>query len=140
MATGEQAAQAAQNLIFTSRYMTVKHSWRGKYKRIFAIGPTCVATVNPTSLEITNTWPYSGNAEELFADIAPSPKAASEFVITLRKGKKTSTLTFQCDHRANLLTDVNKYRALFTTEGLSAGTFQVQKYHWSERKVDATLK
>lgn len=36
-------------------YYTTKHSWRGKYKRLFAITPDGVATFNPQNpTDITN--------------------------------------------------------------------------------------
>lgn len=40
-------------------YLVTKHSWKGKYKRILAIGKTGVATYNPDKFDVTNRWPYS---------------------------------------------------------------------------------
>lgn len=40
-------------------YLVTKHSWKGKYKRILAIGKTGVSTYNPDKFEVTNRWPYS---------------------------------------------------------------------------------
>lgn len=40
-------------------YLVTKHSWKGKYKRILAIGKTSIATYNPEKLDVTNRWPYS---------------------------------------------------------------------------------
>ena len=39
--------------------MVIKHSWKGKYKRVFSVGSTCITTYNPGSMEATNTWQYS---------------------------------------------------------------------------------
>lgn len=58
----------------------------------------------PSSLK----WPYSE-----FMDIAPSPKADNELVITVRKGKKSNTMTFICDQRADLLTATLSKSELF---------------------------
>eukprot|EP01147_Barroeca_monosierra_P008081 gene8081-757_t len=35
-------------------FYTTKHSWKGKYKRIFCIGKDCIATINPSNFEETN--------------------------------------------------------------------------------------
>lgn len=40
-------------------YLVTKHSWKGKYKRILAIGKTGISTYNPDKLDVTNRWPYS---------------------------------------------------------------------------------
>lgn len=42
----------------TTRYMVRKHSWRGKYNRLFCLTNTSVVTLNPSTLEVTNTWEY----------------------------------------------------------------------------------
>jgi hypothetical protein len=42
-----------------ARYVVVKHSWRGKYKRVLCITPTAVHTQNPEAhLAITNTFTF----------------------------------------------------------------------------------
>ena len=40
-------------------FMVTKHSWKGKYKRVFSVGTTSITTYNPSSMEATNTWNYS---------------------------------------------------------------------------------
>ena len=40
-------------------YLVTKHSWKGKYKRILAIGKTSISTYNPDKFDVTNRWPYS---------------------------------------------------------------------------------
>ena len=39
--------------------MVTKHSWKGKYKRVFSVGTTSITTYNPSSMEATNQWNYS---------------------------------------------------------------------------------
>ncbi|MEQ2208446.1 hypothetical protein XENOCAPTIV_000200 [Xenoophorus captivus] len=48
-------------------FYTTKHSWRGKYKRVFSVGTHGVTTYNPTTLEVTNqvSTNKSGLAETL---------------------------------------------------------------------------
>lgn len=53
-------------------------------------------------------WPYGE-----FMDIAPSAKADNELVITVRKGKKSNTMTFICDQRADLITATLSKSELF---------------------------
>lgn len=40
-------------------FLVTKHSWKGKYKRILAIGTAGVSTYNPEKLDVTNRWAYS---------------------------------------------------------------------------------
>lgn len=40
-------------------YLVTKHSWKGKYKRILAIGKTGIATYNPDKYDVTNRWLYA---------------------------------------------------------------------------------
>lgn len=40
-------------------FLVTKHSWKGKYKRILAIGTAGVSTYNPDKNDATNRWPYS---------------------------------------------------------------------------------
>ncbi|KAF4020599.1 hypothetical protein G4228_012493 [Cervus hanglu yarkandensis] len=35
-------------------FYTTKHSWRGKYKRVFSVGTHAITTYNPNTLEVTN--------------------------------------------------------------------------------------
>lgn len=40
-------------------FLVTKHSWKGKYKRILAIGNVGISTYNPDKLDLTNRWSYS---------------------------------------------------------------------------------
>eukprot|EP00127_Corallochytrium_limacisporum_P004390 Clim_evm24s159 gene=Clim_evmTU24s159 len=102
--------EIAKQSRFFSRFMTTKSAWRGKYKRIFAVGWNTIATVNPATLEITNVWPF----KDEFVNITPSGKSTEEFTLHLRKGAgstKTTTLTFLSPHRADILTDCQRFRS-----------------------------
>ena len=41
-----------------SSFLVTKHSWKGKYKRVFSIGALSITTYNPSTMEATNTWQY----------------------------------------------------------------------------------
>lgn len=95
-------------------YFITKHSWKGKYKRIFSVGTKGITTYNPQTLEVTNQWPYSE-----FVSIVPNVKAPgnNEFIITMRKGpKKTDSMKFSTDHRSDLLTEALRFRNQFADE------------------------
>eukprot|EP00124_Ichthyophonus_hoferi_P003366 Ihof_evm2s287 gene=Ihof_evmTU2s287 len=123
-----------------------KHSWRGKYKRIFCIGKGGVLTKNGATLEITNAWPYedeenSTNPQELFGDIMPNGKVENEFTILLKKGRKTTNMTFICDMRSAVLTEANKYRFLFAEKKSRSQQIvhKAKRWRWSEARVDVLL-
>eukprot|EP00795_Rhopilema_esculentum_P013369 gene13369-4225_t len=95
-----------------------------KYKRIFSIGSKAITTYNPVNLEVTNQWPYNE-----FYGISPSAKSPGEFIINVKKGKegrKTQSMTFSLDQRAELLTDALRYNAF--------------KHHWSDNRVSTILQ
>ncbi|XP_062518532.1 LOW QUALITY PROTEIN: dnaJ homolog subfamily C member 13-like [Corticium candelabrum] len=122
-----------------ARYYATKHSWRGKYRRIFSVGKRAIATLNPATLEITNQWEYKD-----FLDISPSPKASNEFVIVVKKGKKKETMNFTTEYRTDLLTETLRLRALFgTMDGQPPRPpdpkFQGYKYQWTEKRVSVVL-
>lgn len=73
---------------YICRYTVTKHSWRGKYKRIFCISTTQILTLDPTTLATTNEYdiatdfegaaPVSGGRED------PLQQHALEFTINVR--------------------------------------------------------
>ena len=69
-----------------------------------------VSTYNPSSMEATNQWLY-----EDFLGIVPAARGGSphEFTILVRKGKKSETMRFSSEHRAELITEALRYRAGF---------------------------
>ncbi|UYV62596.1 DNAJC13 [Cordylochernes scorpioides] len=103
-------------------FFVTKHSWKGKYKRIFSVGTLGITTYNPTTMESTNQWAYKE-----FLNITPNTKnnLNNEFVITMKKGRKNDTMRFSSDHRADILTEALSFNAL--------------KYHWSGNSVPVVL-
>lgn len=74
-----------------------------RYKRVFSVGTLGITTYNPTTMEITNQWPYNE-----VVGVVPNAKGQlnNEFIIiTLKKGgKKTDNMKFSSDHRSEILT------------------------------------
>lgn len=119
-------------------YFITKHSWKGKYKRIFSVGTHGITTYNPATLEITNQWPYGE-----FISIVPVIKAPvnNEFHITMRKSnRKTDTMRFSTDHRPDLLTEALRFRSQFAEQNTNTKRFNAFKHHWSENRVPVILE
>ncbi|XP_035285629.1 dnaJ homolog subfamily C member 13-like isoform X1 [Anguilla anguilla] len=113
-------------------FYTTKHSWRGKYKRVFSVGTHAITTYNPTTLEVTNQWPYAD-----ICRIAPVGKGqGSEFTITFRKGagKKSETLKFSTEHRSELLTEALRFHTDFSDGKKIGKRYNCFKHHWSDSR------
>jgi DnaJ family protein C protein 13 len=71
-----------------------------------------ISTYNPTSFEVTNQWFYSD-----FISVLPLLKGSSqqngEFRITFKKDRKSDSMTFSSEHRADVLTEALQFRQLF---------------------------
>ncbi|XP_067003788.2 dnaJ homolog subfamily C member 13 [Anabrus simplex] len=116
-------------------FLVTKHSWKGKYKRIFSVGTMGITTYNPNSLEVTNKWPYSD------ISLMPSGKVScqqnNEF--TVMNLKKNDTMKFSSEHRAQLLTDALKCR-FAVQKRKETLRYHAYKYHWSETKLPVMLE
>ncbi|XP_033628714.1 dnaJ homolog subfamily C member 13-like isoform X2 [Asterias rubens] len=122
----------------TASYYTTKHSWRGKYKRIFSVGDKGITTYNPSTLEVTNQWAYTD-----FFGIAPNTKSqqVNEFVINIRKGKKTESMRFSTEYRPDVLTEALKFRKDFAGGNkFDEPRFNAYKHHWSDNRKQVVLE
>ncbi|XP_078489054.1 dnaJ homolog subfamily C member 13 [Ciona intestinalis] len=119
-------------------YYTTKHSWRGKYKRLFAVGTKGITTYNPNSLEVTNQWSYSD-----FAGILADTKSKNnnEFIISLRKtGKKHETMRFSSDYREDVITEALRYCNHFSETYHKVQRFNAMKHHWTDTRLPVVLE
>ena len=119
-------------------FYTTKHSWRGKYKRVFSVGTHAVTTYNPNTLEVTNQWPYGD-----ICSISPVGKGqGTEFNLTFRKGsgKKSETLKFSTEHRTELLTEALRFRTDFAEGKITGRRYNCYKHHWSDAKKPVVLE
>uniref|UniRef100_A0A6Q2Y6F1 J domain-containing protein n=1 Tax=Esox lucius TaxID=8010 RepID=A0A6Q2Y6F1_ESOLU len=113
-------------------FYTTKHSWRGKYKRVFSVGTHGITTYNPATLEVTNQWPYGD-----ICGITPVGKGqGTEFNLTFRKGsgKKSETLKFSTEHRTELLTEALRFRTDFSEGKITGRRYNCYKHHWSDTR------
>jgi len=120
-------------------YLVIKHSWKGKYKRIFSIGSHGITTHNPGNMESTNTWLYSD-----FISILPTAKGQAsapnnEFIITFRKGKKTDSMRFSSEHRADIITETMKFKHEFGERQKEGQQYYSYKHHWSDQRKSVVL-
>ncbi|XP_062841489.1 dnaJ homolog subfamily C member 13-like isoform X2 [Trichomycterus rosablanca] len=119
-------------------FYTTKHSWRGKYKRVFSVGTHGITTYNPTTLEVTNQWPYGD-----ICGISPVGKGqGTEFNLTFRKGsgKKSETLKFSTEHRTELLTEALRFRTDFAEGKITGRRYNCYKHHWSDTRKTVGLE
>ena len=83
-------------------------------------------------------WPY-----EEFVSIVPNVKAPAnnEFIITvLKPNRKTDTMRFSTDHRADLLSEALRFRNKFAERSVSSQRFNSYKAHWSDNRVPVVLE
>lgn len=105
-------AQGGEEPEYVARYTAVKHSWRGRYKRIMCISSSAIITQDPGTLAATNRYDLVTE----FDGVTPSPgkDETLDFSLSVRAGErgKFKPIKFSCRNRAGLLTDI--YRVLET--------------------------
>ncbi|KAL3285793.1 hypothetical protein HHI36_000317 [Cryptolaemus montrouzieri] len=118
-------------------FFVTKHSWKGKYKRIFSVGTMGITTYNPSNLEVTNRWIYSD-----FISLQPlkANNANNEFQITMKKEKKIDNMKFSSDHRTQLLTEALKFRNHFAEKPKEILRYHAYKHHWSDVRLPVVLE
>ncbi|KAL3999076.1 DnaJ domain family protein [Acanthocheilonema viteae] len=119
-------------------YLVTKHSWKGKYKRIFSIGTLAITTYNPSTLEITNQWLY-----EDFITIKPlsrSPQGQDEFIIQIRTKRKNDTMRFSSEYTQEILSEALMHMPKFSDAQPEAQDFAGYKHDWSDRRIPVLLR
>ncbi|KAI5693331.1 hypothetical protein M8J75_013933 [Diaphorina citri] len=119
-----------------SCYFVTKHSWKGKYKRIFSIGSQGITTYNPTNLDVTNRWSYADILDVKF--IPSQPDFFTLFFV--KENSRKDGMKFSTEHRARLMIDVMRQK--FASMGRSAdNVVKVEgfKHHWSESRNPVIL-
>jgi DnaJ family protein C protein 13 len=111
---------------FVAKYQVIKVSWRGKYERIFALGPTRFCTIDPRDFEVTNTWSLTA-----LLGINLDAGDAQGFVLTLKGPKKDEQLKLRCRFRSRLLSDLYRLRDQYQQQQPKKTGFQCSK--WSRR-------
>ncbi|XP_066249736.1 dnaJ homolog subfamily C member 13 [Euwallacea similis] len=119
-------------------FLVTKHSWKGKYKRIFSIGSKGITTYNPSTFEVTNKWAY----HEFFSiqPIKSGNNSPNEFQIMVKKEKKLTKMIFSTDHRTNVITETMRFRSLFMEKPKDIFRYQGYKHHWSDIRLPVLLE
>ncbi|KAF8773591.1 DnaJ subfamily C member 13 like protein [Argiope bruennichi] len=118
-------------------FVVTKLSWKGKYKRIFSIGTMGISTYSPNKLEVTNQWFYSD-----FISITPTVKGQTtdEFVINMKKGRKSESMRFASELRAEILTEALRFRNKFAESAFVTANYRASKLHWSDNPLPVILE
>jgi DnaJ homolog subfamily C member 13 len=100
---------------YLARYMVVKHSWRGRYKRILCLTGTSIITLDPSTLSVTNSYDVVAGDFEAAAPVRGDDMAGSgplEFSISVRTdGKgKFRAMRFSSPLRIGILTDLHRIK------------------------------
>ncbi|KPJ10468.1 DnaJ-like subfamily C member 13 [Papilio machaon] len=120
-------------------FLVTKHSWKGKYKRVFSVGTRGITTYNPDRLEVTNKWLY---ADVVKLSLPKNSNSISnhDFILTMKKDKKVDTMKFSSEHKCLILTEAFKYRHLFAEKSKEIYRYQAYKHHWSGTRLPVVLE
>ncbi|RWW19939.1 hypothetical protein BHE74_00013183 [Ensete ventricosum] len=98
---------------YLARYMAIKHSWRGRYKRIFCISSSGIVTLDPSTLVVTNSYDIAADFEGAAPVLGRGDDVGSqEFTVSVRTdGKgKFKAIKFSSRFRASILTALHRLR------------------------------
>ncbi|KAL8488337.1 hypothetical protein ACS0TY_024112 [Phlomoides rotata] len=105
------SAAPPEELEYLARYMVIKHSWRGRYKRILCISSYTIITLDPGTLTVTNSYDVGSDFEGA-TPIIGRDENSNEFNISVRtdgRGKFKS-VKFSSKYRASILTELHRIR------------------------------
>ncbi|KAG7023563.1 DnaJ-like subfamily C GRV2, partial [Cucurbita argyrosperma subsp. argyrosperma] len=96
---------------YLARYLVIKHSWRGRYKRILCISAASIITLDPSTLAVTNSYDVANDYEGATPIIGRDDNS-NEFNISVRTdGRgKFKGMKFSSKYRASILTALHRIR------------------------------
>lgn len=96
---------------YLARYLVVKHSWRGRYKRILCISNVSIITLDPITLVVTNSYEVASDFEAA-TPIIGRDENSNEFNLSVRTdGRgKYKAIKFSSRYRASILTELHRIR------------------------------
>ncbi|XP_010533202.1 PREDICTED: dnaJ homolog subfamily C GRV2 [Tarenaya hassleriana] len=100
---------------YLARYLVVKHSWRGRYKRILCISSAGIVTLDPNTLSVTNSYEIASDfdgASPILGRDENTSSVGGEFTINVRTdGKgKFKAMKFSSRFRGSILTELHRLR------------------------------
>ncbi|KAL9274125.1 DnaJ homolog subfamily C GRV2-like protein, partial [Drosera capensis] len=98
---------------YLARYMVVKHSWRGRYKRILCLSDTAIVTLDPGTLNVTNSYNVGSDFEGA-GPVLGRDENSNEFNLIVRTdGKgKFKPIKYSSRFRASILTELHRIRGI----------------------------
>jgi DnaJ homolog subfamily C member 13 len=92
---------------YLARYIVIKHSWRRRYHRVLCITSSCIVTLNPTTLNLTDSYDVGSKF-----DHAEALTATDEFTLAVRTDAhgKFKPMRFSSPLRTGILTELHHLR------------------------------
>ncbi|KAK1696170.1 hypothetical protein QYE76_012867 [Lolium multiflorum] len=136
-AAGADASSSAvtEEPEYLARYFVVKHSWRGRYRRILCIEASGVVTLDPGTLAVTNSYDFGAE----FDRAAPDSNA-NEFTLSVRTdGKgKFKAMRFSSPLRAGILTELHRLRPVHPVVEFPVLHLRRRSQEWAPFKIKVT--
>ncbi|KAM4133042.1 hypothetical protein ACJW30_01G298400 [Castanea mollissima] len=109
--SSHSAPTLVEELEYLARYLVIKHSWRGRYKRILCISSFSIITLDPTTLSVTNSYDVASDFEGATPIIGRDDNS-NEFNLSVRTdGRgKFKGMKFSSRYRASILTELHRIR------------------------------
>ncbi|GAB4853472.1 DnaJ sub C grv2 [Ancistrocladus abbreviatus] len=108
-AASSAASHVPEEPEYLARYTVVKHSWRGRYKRILCLSNAAIITLDPSTLAVTNSYDVTSDFEGA-SPILGRDENSNEFNLSVRtdsKGKFKG-IKFSSKYRASILTELHR--------------------------------
>ncbi|OAF70112.1 DnaJ subfamily C member 13 [Intoshia linei] len=114
--------------LYSSSFLLIKHSWKGRYSRIVNISEEGLTSYQPTTFETTNIWPFS---EIAGVEIS---KTTNEFNLIIKKARKTESLKFASEYRDEFLALLLTHSGQFCSDVEKTELrYSASKFGWKER-------
>ncbi|GMH03116.1 hypothetical protein Nepgr_004955 [Nepenthes gracilis] len=96
---------------YLARYMVVKHSWKGRYKRILCLANVAIITLDPSTLAVTNTYDVANDFEGA-SPVLGRDENCNEFNLSVRTDSKGKfkAMKFSSKYRASILTELHRIK------------------------------
>ncbi|ONM00018.1 DnaJ homolog subfamily C GRV2 [Zea mays] len=134
-ASAAAPAGVAEEPEYLARYLVVKHSWRGRYRRVLCIASSGVVTLDPTTLNLTNS--YDARSE---FDHAEALTATDEFTLAVRTDarSKFKPMRFSSPLRPGILTELHRLRPVQASFDFPVLHLRRRTHEWSSFKFKVT--
>ncbi|GAB2292159.1 DnaJ sub C grv2 [Dionaea muscipula] len=111
--SASSAAHVPEEPEYLARYMVVKHSWRGRYKRILCLSNAAIITLDPSTLAVTNSYDVATDFEGA-APVLGRDENSNEFNLSVRTDNKGKfkPMKFSSKYRASILTELHRIKGI----------------------------